>query len=100
MVLSTRSDLARRAGAWHKLARNNRMPIAKELRTDPALEAQVFWYKYRKEIAILLVFAIVALIGIAGYRLYRGRREATASKLFRAAKTPAADAEAISRHAA
>ena len=51
------------------------MPVAKELRTDPALEAQVFWYKYRKEIAILLVLAIVAIIAIAGYRLYRDRRD-------------------------
>ena len=66
------------------------MPVAKELRTNPALEAQVFWYKYRREIAILLVLAIVAIIAIAGYRLYRDRREATAATLFSGAKTPAA----------
>ena len=74
------------------------MPVAKELRTNPALEAQVFWYKYRREIAILLVLAIVAIIGIAGYRLYRDRREATAATLFSGAKTPAAYEEVINRY--
>jgi len=74
------------------------MPVAKELRTDPALEAQVFWYKYRKEIAILLVFAIAAIVAIAGYRLYRDRREATAATLFSLAKTPAAYEEVVNRY--
>jgi len=78
--------------------RYNRMPVAKELRTNPALEAQVFWYKYRKEIAILLILAIVAIIAIAGYRLYRDRREATAATLFSGAKTPAAYEEVINRY--
>jgi len=78
--------------------RYNRMPVAKELRTNPALEAQVFWYKYRKEIAILLILAIVAIIAIAGYRLYRNRREATAATLFSGAKTPAAYEEVINRY--
>lgn len=74
------------------------MPIAKELSTDPALEAQVFWYKYRKEIASLLILAIVAIFAIAGYRLYRDRREATAATLFGAAKAPAAYEEVINRY--
>ncbi len=74
------------------------MPIAKELRTDPALEAQVFWFKYRREIAILLVLAIVAVFAIAGYRFYRDRREATAATLFGVAKTPAAYEEVINRY--
>ena len=74
------------------------MPVAKELRTNPALEAQVFWYKYRKEIAILLVFAIAAIVAIAGYRLYRDRREATAATLFSLAKTPAAYEEVVNRY--
>ena len=74
------------------------MPIAKEVSTHPALEAQVFWYKYRKEIAILLVLAVVGIVGIAGYRLYRDRREATAATLFSTAKTPAAYEEIINRY--
>src|SRR5438132_3882242 len=74
------------------------MPIAKELRTDPALEAQVFWFKYRREIAVLLILAIVAIFAIAGYRFYRDRREATRARLFGAAKTPAAYEEVIDRY--
>src|SRR5438309_1104183 len=57
------------------------MPIAKEATTDPALEAQVFWYKYRKEIAILLGLAVLGIVGVAGYRLYRDRREGCAAHL-------------------
>ncbi len=74
------------------------MPIAKELRTDPALEAQVFWFKYRREIAVLLILAIVAIFAIAGYRFYRDRREATAATLFGAAKTPATYEQVINRY--
>jgi len=74
------------------------MPIAKQATTDPALEAQVFWYKYRKEIAILLGLAVLGIVGVAGYRLYRDRREATAATLFSAAKTPAAYEELINQH--
>lgn len=74
------------------------MPIAKELNTDPALDAQVFWYKYRKEIAILLGLVVLAIVAIAGYRLYRDRREATAATLFAAAKTPGAYEELINRY--
>jgi tetratricopeptide (TPR) repeat protein len=74
------------------------MPIAKELNTDPALDAQVFWYKYRKEIAILLGLAVLGMVGIAGYRLYRDRREATAATLFAAAKNPAGYEEVINHY--
>ena len=75
-----------------------RMPIAKEATTKPALDAQVFWYKYQREIAILVGLAVVGSVGIAGYRLYRERREATAATLFSAAKTPAAYEAIINQH--
>ena len=58
------------------------MPLAKEPTTDPALDTQVFWYKYRREIAILVGLAVLGLVGVAGYRLYRDRREAAAATLF------------------
>ena len=75
-----------------------RMPIAKEQGTDPALNAQVFWYKYQREIAILLGLAVLGIVGLAGYRLYRDRREATAATLFSSAKTPAAYEAVINQH--
>jgi tetratricopeptide (TPR) repeat protein len=74
------------------------MPIAKEATTDPALEAQFFWYKYRREIAILVALAALGIVGVAGYRLYRDRREITAATLFSAAKTPAAYEALINQH--
>ena len=74
------------------------MPIAKEATADPALGAQVFWYKYQREIAILLGLAVLGIVGLAGYRLYRDRREATAATLFSAAKTPPAYEELINQY--
>ena len=74
------------------------MPLAKEAITDPALDAQFFWYKYQREIAILLGVAVLGIVGLAGYRLYRDRREATAATLFSAAKTPAAYEAIINQH--
>jgi len=75
-----------------------RMPIAKQATTDPALDAQVFWYKYQREIAILLGLAVLGIVGLAGSRLYRDRREITAATLFSAAKTPAAYEALINQH--
>jgi len=74
------------------------MPIAKEATADPALGAQVFWYKYQREIAILLGLAVLGIVGLAGYRLYRDRREATAATLFSAAKTLPAYEELIHQY--
>jgi predicted negative regulator of RcsB-dependent stress response len=75
-----------------------RMPIAKQATTDSTLDAQVFWYKYQREIAILLGLAVLGIVGLAGYRLYRDRREATAATLFSSAKTPAAYEAIINQH--
>jgi predicted negative regulator of RcsB-dependent stress response len=74
------------------------MPVAKEATTDPALDAQFFWYKYQREIAILLGIAFLGIVGVAGYRLYRDRREATAATLFSTAKTPAAYRDLINQY--
>ena len=75
-----------------------RMPIAKQATTDRPLEAQVFWYKYQREIAILLGLAVLGIVGVAGYRLYRDRREVTAATLFSAAKMPAAYEDLINQY--
>ena len=75
-----------------------RMPIARQVTTDSTLDAQVFWYKYQREIAILLGLAVLGIVGLAGYRLYRDRREATAATLFSSAKTPAAYEAVINQH--
>ena len=74
------------------------MPIAKEATANPTLDAQVFWYKYQREIAILLGLAVIGIVGMVGYRLYRDRREATAATLFSAAKTQTAYEAIINQH--
>jgi predicted negative regulator of RcsB-dependent stress response len=74
------------------------MPMTKVQSADPALEAQVFWLRYRKEIAALLVIAIVALTAFAGYRLYRDRRETAASAMMASAKTAVDYQEIINRY--
>ncbi len=63
------------------------MPTADANTTDAALEAQVYWLRYRKEIAGLLVLALVALLAVAAWRFYRERRETAASAAFAEAKT-------------
>ena len=63
------------------------MPIAKPQPADPALEAQVFWLKYRKELLALFAIALVAIIIVTGYRVYRERRETAASAMFSSART-------------
>jgi len=65
---------------------------------DPTLEAQVFWLRYRREIAALLAIALVALTGFAGYRLYRDRRETAASAMMASAKTALDYQEIINRY--
>jgi TolA-binding protein len=62
--------------------------------SDAALEAQVFWFRYRKEIAGLLVLVLVAVLSFAIWRIYRERHEAAASAAFAAAKT-ASDYETV-----
>ncbi len=63
------------------------MPIAKVQPADAALEAQVFWLKYRKELLALLAIALVAISVVTGYRVYRERRETAASAMFSSART-------------
>lgn len=65
---------------------------------DPTLEAQVFWLRYRREIAALLVIAILALAALAGYRLYQERRETAAAGLLGSAKTAADYQEIIHQY--
>ncbi|MGZ5003028.1 MAG: hypothetical protein ACXWBM_07520, partial [Chthoniobacterales bacterium] len=62
-------------------------PVSDES-TDPVLETQVFWVKYRMEILIALIVVLVALAGYGGYRLYIAKRDASAADLLANAKTP------------
>jgi len=74
------------------------MPIAKPQPADPALEAQVFWLKYRKELLALFAIALVAIIIVTGYRVYRERRETAASAMFSSARTTDDYLQTINRY--
>ena len=63
------------------------MPTAPAETSDATLEAQVFWLRYRKEIAALLAIALLAGISVAGWRFFQERREASSSAAFATAKT-------------
>jgi predicted negative regulator of RcsB-dependent stress response len=55
---------------------------------DAAIEAQVFWLRFQKEIAAALVILILAIVGFTGYRFYTHRRNSTAAELLGKAKNP------------
>jgi TolA-binding protein len=56
--------------------------------TDAAIEAQVFWLRFQKEIAAVLIILILAIVGFAGYRFYTDRRNSRAAELLGKAKNP------------
>lgn len=57
--------------------------------SDSALEREVFWDRYKKEVMILLVLALVAVAAFGGYRLYAERRANSAAIRLADAKTSA-----------
>jgi hypothetical protein len=54
---------------------------------DVALETHVFWERFKKEIIAVLIVALLAVIGFAGYRFYSDRRAAAASAALASANT-------------
>jgi tetratricopeptide (TPR) repeat protein len=64
------------------------MPTAPLPTRDAAVEARVFWLRFQKEIAAALIVAVLSMIGFAGYRLYKARRDSVAAELLGAARTP------------
>jgi TolA-binding protein len=70
------------------------MPTVSADTSDAALDAQVFWFRYRKELAGLLVLALLLVIGFTAWRFYQERREIASSETLAGAKT-AADYEVV-----
>jgi predicted negative regulator of RcsB-dependent stress response len=65
------------------------MPTASADTSDAALDAQVFWLRYRKELAALLVLALLGALGFAGWKFYQERRETASANALAEAKTAA-----------
>ena len=66
--------------------------------TDAAVEVQVFWLRFQKEIAAALIILILAIVGFAGYRFYTHRRNSTAAELLGRAKNPQDYQQVITRY--
>lgn len=73
------------------------MPVDIKSPGDAALETQLFWAKYQKQIAVFIGIAVLATIGYAGYRLYTEHRNSSAAAALSTAKTPDAFRQVISK---
>lgn len=56
--------------------------------SDPVLERQIFWDRYKRGVIGLLLAALLAVAVFAGYRYYSYRRDTAAASLLASAKTP------------
>jgi predicted negative regulator of RcsB-dependent stress response len=74
------------------------MPAASPPTHDASVGAQVFWLRFQKEIAAALIVVVLAMIGFAGYRFYKNRRDSSAAELLGAAKAPQDFQEVASRY--
>ena len=66
--------------------------------TDTALEARVFWFRYKNEIAIALLIVLLTIVGFAGYHFYVNKRDASAAALLASAKTDADYQQVIAQY--
>lgn len=73
------------------------MPTTLPTSNDATIKASVFWIKYKNEIAALLIVALLAMIGFAGYWVYSERQNSGAAGLLASAKS-AQDYEQIIAH--
>lgn len=64
------------------------MPTPQSLPRDPALEAEAFWFRFRREILAVIVLALVAAAAWGGYHVYASRRDSAAAALLATAKSP------------
>src|SRR5437763_3362340 len=76
------------------------MPIAPPPSRDAAVEARVFWLRFKKEIAAALIVLILAAVVFAAYRFYINRRNSTAAEVLGRAKNPHDYQEVITRYPA
>jgi tetratricopeptide (TPR) repeat protein len=73
------------------------MPTASAVPHDPALDAHLFWFRYRREILVGISVIVLALLAYGAYWLYTDRREASAAALLATAHETTAYQQVISR---
>src|SRR5689334_11989572 len=74
------------------------MPTAPTVTRDPALEAQMFWFRHRREILIGIGLIVLVLLGYAAYWLYTDRRDAAAAMALAKAHDAAGYQQVISQY--
>ncbi|MDB6148041.1 MAG: tetratricopeptide repeat protein, partial [Spartobacteria bacterium] len=74
------------------------MPSASPSALDPALEAHLFWFKYRGHILAAILVVILVIVGFAGYRFYSERQQASAAELLGSAKNAQSYEQVIARY--
>src|SRR5215212_931456 len=74
------------------------MPTATSVTSDPTLDAQLLWYRYRREILLGIGLIVAALLVYAGYWFYNDRREAAAATQLATSKEAGAYQQVISRY--
>jgi predicted negative regulator of RcsB-dependent stress response len=55
--------------------------------TDTALEREVFWDRYKKEVMAILILALLGVAAYGGYRMYSERQANAAAETLAGAKT-------------
>jgi predicted negative regulator of RcsB-dependent stress response len=63
------------------------MPTVSSPSRDAALDATVFWLRYKTELIAALIIALIATAGFAGYRFYNDHRNSAAAELLSGART-------------
>ena len=74
------------------------MPTLPPPSRDVALETHVFWIRFRKEVAAVVIIILLAIIGFAGFRFYSDHRDAAASALLASAKSGQDYQQVIARY--
>jgi predicted negative regulator of RcsB-dependent stress response len=65
---------------------------------DIALDREVFWERYKKEVMAVLIVALLAGAGFGGYKIYSDRQANAAASLLASAKTAADFQKVISEY--
>ena len=74
------------------------MPTLPPPSRDAAIEAQVFWLRFKNQIATALIIVLLGVAGFAGYRLYTNSRDSAAAALLGSAKNAPDYQQVIARY--
>jgi predicted negative regulator of RcsB-dependent stress response len=74
------------------------MPTVPPTTRDPAVDAHVFWFRFKNEIVAALVLLILAILGLAAYHFYSEQRNSTAAEALAAAKKAQDYQQVIARY--